>query len=80
MGVRVRWPHLFNALCQQLALVVARQAQPALSHQELGGFPRQQRTGQAIPQVHHLIHTPAAQVGDDGFKSGEVAVDVREKG
>jgi hypothetical protein len=61
-----------------MTLVVASQAQPALGHQELGGFPWQQRARQAVPQVHHLIHTLAPQVGCDSLKSGEVAVDVGE--
>ena len=60
--------------------MVSSEMNPVLRHQKLRGLKRQQRTGQAVPQVDDGIHADAPNVRDDGFKGRQISVNVGDDG
>ncbi len=80
MGVGVRETPLVRPQGQQLALVVPGDGHPPLGHEELGGFQGQEGAGQAVAQVHHRVHPPAAGVPEHRLQGQEVAMDICQHG
>ena len=65
---------------QDLAFVVACKVDPVLRHQELSRFERQQRSRQAVAEVHRAVHTVAPDVPDHRLEGRQVPVDVGDNG
>lgn len=65
---------------QELSLMVASDMHPGCLHEKLGRLQRQQRAGEAIPQVHYKINPASLDVLADSLQCGEVSMDVTDNG
>ncbi len=65
---------------QHLPLVVARHMKPGQRLESLGGLAGQQGPAERVAQINHQINLALPQVGNDGLKRRQVAMNVGHKG